>query len=209
MLNGSFSLNKLLWFDDVVEVFDLECQKLGFSCGEGWARSSATCTRGQFPPLQVARGLARGGVIRGIPGETRRHHQSLYTWLALESQFTPRAALIDTSDMDSVGADGLIPLNLYSTGSLMSRGRDADLSGLGVVSSAAVSAGPARRKGNRMGMAAASLGMCDFHTRRPGLEGECDGCGEVRSCGGSRASWTRGEVAAKCISHLACTTQRH
>lgn len=36
MLNGSFSHKRLLWFEDVVEVLDLECQKLGFSwCGEG------------------------------------------------------------------------------------------------------------------------------------------------------------------------------
>jgi hypothetical protein len=36
MLNGSFSLSKLRWFDEVMEVLDLECQKLGFSwCGDG------------------------------------------------------------------------------------------------------------------------------------------------------------------------------
>ena len=36
MLKGSFSLSRLRWFDDVVEVLDLECQKVGFSCcGDG------------------------------------------------------------------------------------------------------------------------------------------------------------------------------
>jgi hypothetical protein len=33
MLKGSFSLSRLRWFDDVVDVFDLECQKVGFSWG--------------------------------------------------------------------------------------------------------------------------------------------------------------------------------
>jgi hypothetical protein len=36
MLKGSFSASRLRWFDEVVDVFDLECQKVGFSwCGEG------------------------------------------------------------------------------------------------------------------------------------------------------------------------------
>ena len=36
MLNGSFSLSKLRWFEDAIEVLDLECQKLGFSwAGDG------------------------------------------------------------------------------------------------------------------------------------------------------------------------------
>jgi hypothetical protein len=36
MLKGSFSASRLRWFEDVVEVLDLECQKVGFSCcGEG------------------------------------------------------------------------------------------------------------------------------------------------------------------------------
>jgi len=35
MLNGSFSLKKLRWFEDVVEALDLLCQKPGFSGGDG------------------------------------------------------------------------------------------------------------------------------------------------------------------------------
>ena len=43
MLKGSFSLNRLRWFEDVVEVFDLLCQKVGFSCvGEGWRTCQST-----------------------------------------------------------------------------------------------------------------------------------------------------------------------
>lgn len=39
MLKGSFSLSRLRWFDEVVEVLDLECQKVGFSCcGDGWRK---------------------------------------------------------------------------------------------------------------------------------------------------------------------------
>ena len=37
MLNGSVSARRLLWLEDVVETFDLECQNEGFSCcGDGW-----------------------------------------------------------------------------------------------------------------------------------------------------------------------------
>lgn len=37
MLKGSFSPRKARWFDEVVEMLDLECQKVGFSCcGDGW-----------------------------------------------------------------------------------------------------------------------------------------------------------------------------
>ena len=36
MLKGSFSPSRLRWLDDVTEMLDLECQKLGFSCcGDG------------------------------------------------------------------------------------------------------------------------------------------------------------------------------
>lgn len=45
MLKGSFSLSRLRWFDDVVDVFDLECQKVGFSwCGDG-CRNCQPCLR--------------------------------------------------------------------------------------------------------------------------------------------------------------------
>jgi hypothetical protein len=41
ILKGSVSASKLRWFEDVVEVVDLECQNVGFSCvGEG-LRTSA------------------------------------------------------------------------------------------------------------------------------------------------------------------------
>jgi hypothetical protein len=36
MLKGSFSLRRLLWLEEAIEVLDLVCQKLGFSwVGEG------------------------------------------------------------------------------------------------------------------------------------------------------------------------------
>jgi hypothetical protein len=36
MLKGSFSLRRLLWLEEAIEVLDLVCQKLGFSCvGDG------------------------------------------------------------------------------------------------------------------------------------------------------------------------------
>lgn len=41
MLKGSVSASKLRWFEDVVEVLDFECQKVGFSCvGEGFTMSA-------------------------------------------------------------------------------------------------------------------------------------------------------------------------
>jgi len=39
MLKGSFSDSRLLWFEEVVDVFDLECQKDGFWGGDGWSNS--------------------------------------------------------------------------------------------------------------------------------------------------------------------------
>jgi hypothetical protein len=35
MLNGSFSARRLRWLEEVVETLDLECQKVGFSVGDG------------------------------------------------------------------------------------------------------------------------------------------------------------------------------
>jgi hypothetical protein len=35
MLKGSVSHNILLWFEEVVDTFDLECQNAGFWGGEG------------------------------------------------------------------------------------------------------------------------------------------------------------------------------
>jgi hypothetical protein len=44
MLNGSVSASRLRWFEDVVDVLDLECQKVGFSCcGDG----------GRYTPLSL------------------------------------------------------------------------------------------------------------------------------------------------------------
>jgi hypothetical protein len=43
MLNGSFSLSRLRWFDDVVEALDLECQKVGLPCGGDGCRNVNQC----------------------------------------------------------------------------------------------------------------------------------------------------------------------
>jgi hypothetical protein len=45
MLKGSFSLKRLRWLDEVVEALDRECQKLGFSGGEGCIRLAVGFSR--------------------------------------------------------------------------------------------------------------------------------------------------------------------
>jgi hypothetical protein len=45
MLKGSFSLSRLRWFEDAMDVLDLECQKVGFSCCGDGCRRCQPCSR--------------------------------------------------------------------------------------------------------------------------------------------------------------------
>ena len=57
MLKGSFSHSRLLWFEEVVDVFDLECQKDGFWGGDGWSNGQHVlrCIMCDPPQMQIRR----------------------------------------------------------------------------------------------------------------------------------------------------------
>lgn len=83
MLKGSFSLSRLRWLEDVVEMLDLECQKVGFSwVGDGCYRVSE----------QAPRAYRRGGVVFGNGGKGGKGGKGGREggdWRCLTGRYTP------------------------------------------------------------------------------------------------------------------------
>ncbi|KAL5462668.1 hypothetical protein PMIN07_004788 [Paraphaeosphaeria minitans] len=111
MLKGSFSFKRLLWLEEVVETLDLECQKVGFSVGDG---CSVCQSRRHWRYRHVAAEIRSGGSLTGkytplslISGSCQHRRQDVARHGAPGARHTAQLVFCWFFDLDRLGGSAV------------------------------------------------------------------------------------------------------